>query len=93
MALDRWIRNTAVRIAFLTDSRFQQEDRASGGRLKKRALRVIERNLRHAVIEDSFRPDAIFYIIRSGSGKQWCLRRKKDEHRRGSQSQAQGARA
>ncbi len=91
MALERWIRNTAVRVAFLTDSRFDVDNLAAKGALKKRALRVIERKLRHAVVEDSYRPDVVFYIIKDQGS--WVLRRQKDGHRRAREAAAGGARA
>lgn len=76
-SLSQKIRNRALRVAFLTNSAFQLENALAKGALKKRALRVIERNIRHAVIESSDQPDVIFYIQRVPGGKSWQLRRAK----------------
>lgn len=69
-------RNRALRVCFLTDSRFEQENRQSGGKLKKRALRQIERIVRYPVVESANFPDVCFRVYRVGDGsKQWMLRK------------------
>lgn len=73
MPLVRVGRNSALRVAFLTDSRFERENAASGGKLKQRALRCIMRQVRYPVIENSDRPDAVFYIQRLEGSKGWKL--------------------
>lgn len=76
MALIQNRRNSALRVCFLTDSRFDAEDRRSNGNLKKRALRCIQRNVRYPVVEYSGdHVDAVFYILKEGSN--WVLRKQK----------------
>lgn len=68
-------KNSALRVAFLTDSYFDREDAAKRGELKKRALRVIQREVRYPVVENSTSPDIILRIIRRGGDKGWMLRK------------------
>ena len=76
MALPQNRRNSALRVCFLTDSRFDQENQRTNGALKKRAIRQIQRIVRYPVVENSFAPDVCFRIYRVGDGsKQWMLRK------------------
>lgn len=77
MALAQNIKNRAIRVAFLTNDIFQKENEASGGALKKRALRVVSRNLRYPVVESSDKPDIVFYVIRQPGSRSWMLRTEK----------------
>jgi len=77
MALERWIRNTAIRVAFLTDYRFQKLDVQQQQKIKKRALRWLERNMRYPVVENSHSPDGVFYVVQNPLTRQWYLRRKR----------------
>lgn len=75
MALPQNRRNSALRVAFLTDSRFDQLNRECNGELKKRALRVIMRHVRYPVVENSNNPDIMFYILRAPGSKGFMLRK------------------
>ena len=62
-----------VRVAFLTDSRFEQENHFKHGILKRRALRALMRKFRMNVIEDSNHPDVTFRVYRQEGSKGWKL--------------------
>ena len=79
MSLVQNRKNSALRVAFLTDSSFQAANEAAKGALKKRALRVIERNVRYPVVENSNYPDAVFYIRRVAYGTGFILQLKKEK--------------
>ena len=77
MAYGKYVKNhRAVRVAFLTDTAFRNENDAKLGALKKRALRAIMLRSRTAVVEDSTNPDLVFAIYREAGSKSWCLRRR-----------------
>ncbi len=67
---------SAVRIAFLTDSAFDKQDKAKLGALKKRALRVMMQKLRAYCVEDSNNPDVVFEVRRLAGSKSWCLHKR-----------------
>jgi hypothetical protein len=76
MALPQNRKNSALRVCFLTDSRFDEENRRANGALKKRALRQIQRIVRYPVVESANFPDVCFRVYRVGDGsKQWMLRK------------------
>lgn len=78
MSLQRVGKNSALRVAFLTDSRFDKEDALANGNLKKRALRCIHRQVRYPVVEHSTAPDVYFYIMRQPGSQSWMLRKAYD---------------
>ena len=69
-------RQSAVRIAFLTDSTFEKANEEKLGALKKRALRVMQQRLRTFCVEDSNNPDVVFEVRRLPGTKSWCLHRR-----------------
>lgn len=69
-------RTRPLRVAFLTNSQFQAEDKASGGKLRKRALQKIMNEIRYPVYESSNHPDAVFYIRRTAGSTGWSLVKK-----------------
>mgnify|MGYP001610610173 CR=1 FL=1 len=79
MALERWIKNTAIRVAFLTDYRFARLDKLEQEKIKKRALRFMQRNLRYPVVENSSTPDGVYLLVQNPLTKQWYLRRRRED--------------
>lgn len=69
-------RSNTVRIAFLTDSSFDRENRDKLGALKKRALRTMMLKVRQHCVEDSNNPDVIFEVRRLPGSRSWCLHRR-----------------
>lgn len=69
-------RRSAIRIAFLTDSAFDEQNRAKLDALKKRALRVLMLKSRTFCVEDSNNPDVVFEVRRLAGSKSWCLHRR-----------------
>ena len=67
-------RNSALRVAFLTDSAFDKANAESHGALKKRAIRKLQRDARWPVVENSHQPDIVFRTIRNPAGG-WMLRK------------------
>lgn len=67
-------KNSALRVAFLTDTAFQREDYLKSGMLKKRAIRKIQHEVHYPVVENSTAPDIVFKILRVPGGG-WMLRK------------------
>jgi predicted PP-loop superfamily ATPase len=67
-------KNSALRVAFLTGSSFDEQDAKMQGELKKRAIRRIQREVRYPVVENSTNPDIIFRVIRREGGG-WMMRK------------------
>lgn len=67
-------RNSALRVAFLTDWQFQKQEQEHQQELKKRAIRRLSREIRYPVVENSHQPDIIFRVIRNEEGG-WKLRK------------------
>lgn len=67
-------RNSALRVAFLTDFQFQKQAQEHQHELKKRAIRRLQREIRYPVVENSTHPDIIFRVIRNEAGG-WKLRK------------------
>jgi len=83
MALPQNRRNSALRVAFLTDFQFGKLAEDQQQNLKKRAIRCIERQVRYPVVENSAYPDIVLKIIRREDGdKGWMLRKSTQSTRR-----------
>lgn len=70
-------RNSALRVAFLTCPAFQALIPRAQQAQKKQALRVIMRQVRYPVVENSNYPDILFYILRLPGSKRFMLRKVK----------------
>lgn len=71
-------RNSALRVAFLTDFQFQRLSEKQQQEAKKRALRAIMRQVRYPVVENSTSPDITFQVMRRGGDNSWMLRKVKE---------------
>lgn len=67
-------KNSALRVAFLTDTAFQRANEQALGALKKRAIRRIQREVHYPVVENSTYPDIVFRILRKEGGG-WMMRK------------------